>query len=395
MEKSRKKPRVLLTYIESGMGHIMSMKAIASGLKEKYADQMEIIESYIMDEGDKRTAEFETFLSNCTKETNKNKVFGVGVFWFLNIVGKQHFMRLIHRTVFKRYTDSTIRAMMKHQPDVIISTHYFITFAALELKKRYMPNLTVITYNPDNNVHVWWDNRSDLFINNNLEACDEAIKRRKFKYENIRRVFFTAREEVAHAEGNRAFYRKKYGLPMDQFTVIIADGAYASGKAKKACNALLKVKFPITILMLAGKNDKVYQYFEKKKKKLPSNITLINLRFTPLAYEYYGASDIFITKSGPNAVLDSLFMGTPVVVDYYAHNIEKATAKLFVDDLKCGVSCYKIWKLKKQVTYLYQHPEFLQELRRNIKRNVNRENNGASQIADIILSELKEKELID
>ena len=29
------KPRILLTYIESGMGHIMSMKAIAEGLKEK------------------------------------------------------------------------------------------------------------------------------------------------------------------------------------------------------------------------------------------------------------------------------------------------------------------------------------------------------------------------
>ncbi len=27
------KPRVLLTYIESGMGHIMSMMAIAAGLK--------------------------------------------------------------------------------------------------------------------------------------------------------------------------------------------------------------------------------------------------------------------------------------------------------------------------------------------------------------------------
>ena len=30
-----KKPRILLTYIESGMGHIMSMSAIAEGLKQK------------------------------------------------------------------------------------------------------------------------------------------------------------------------------------------------------------------------------------------------------------------------------------------------------------------------------------------------------------------------
>lgn len=158
------KPRVLLTYIESGMGHIMSMKAIADSLKAKYSDKLDIIESYIMDEGSKATADFEKFLSGCTKKTNKDKAFGIGIFWFLDLMGKQTFMRFTHRTIFKKYTDATIDAMRAHNPDVIISTHYFITFAALELKKRYMPNLTVITYNPDNNVHVWWDNRSDNLL---------------------------------------------------------------------------------------------------------------------------------------------------------------------------------------------------------------------------------------
>ncbi len=388
------KPRILLTYIESGMGHIMSMKAISEGLKEKYSDQLEIIESYVMDQGNKDTADFEVFLSNCTKETNRHKAFGVGVFWFLEIAGKQHFMRFIHRTVFKKYTDATVQALLAYQPDVIISTHYFITFAAIELKKRYMPNLTVITYNPDNNVHVWWDNRSDLFINNNLAACDEAIKKRQFAYEKIRRVFFTAREEVANANGSKEEYRLKYDLPKDKFTIMIADGAYASGKAKKVCNELLKLKFPVTIIMLAGKNEKVYQYFEKKRNKISSNIHFVNLKFTPLAYEYYGASDVFITKSGPNAVLDSLFMGTPVIVDYYAHNIEKATAKLFVDTLKCGITCYHISKINKHVTYLYEHPDFLDELRKNIKKSINKNQNGASQIADIIMNELKERNLL-
>lgn len=185
------KPRVLLTYIESGMGHIMSMQAILDGLKsEENIDKIELIESYIMNEGSKETEQFEKFLSSCTKKTNKHKAFGIGIFWFLEIAGKAHFMRLIHRTIFKKFTAATIESMRKYQPDVIISTHYFITFAALELKKKYMPNLVVITYNPDNNVHVWWDNRSDLFINNNLKACNEAIRKRKFKFETIRKVFF-------------------------------------------------------------------------------------------------------------------------------------------------------------------------------------------------------------
>lgn len=391
-----KKPRVLLTYIESGMGHIMSMSAIASGLKEKYADKIEIIESYIMDEGGKDTKEFQTFLSDCTKATNKHKAFGIGVFWFLTAAGKQYFMRLIHRTVFKKFTKATMESMLKYLPDVIISTHYFITFAALELKKQYLPNLTVITYNPDNNVHVWWDSRSDLFINNNANACDEAIKRRKFNYNQVKRVFFTAREEVINANLTRKQYREKFNLPQDNFTVMIADGAYAAGKAHKACENLLKnITFPITIIFLAGKNEDAYNYYEKKRPTMKKNITFINLKFTPLAYEYYGASDVFITKSGPNAVLDSLYMGTPVIIDYYAHMIEKATAELFVDDLKCGIACYRIKNISKLVTKMYENPLILKELQRNIKQNVNKKQNGSLQIADIIFEELKEKGLIE
>lgn len=390
------KPRELLTYIESGMGHIMSMQAILDGLKsEENIDKIELIESYIMNEGSKETEQFEKFLSSCTKKTNKHKAFGIGIFWFLEIAGKAHFMRLIHRTIFKKFTAATIESMRKYQPDVIISTHYFITFAALELKKKYMPNLVVITYNPDNNVHVWWDNRSDLFINNNLKACNEAIRKRKFKFETIRKVFFTARSEISNAKGTKEEYRKKYHLPQNHFTITIADGAYAQAKAKSVCNALMKLSFPVTLIILAGKNEKVLKYFEKKKKNVPSHIHLVPLGFTPLAYEYYGASDIFITKAGPNAVLDSLFMGTPVIIDYYAHNIEKATEKLFVQTLKCGITCHRVSHMAQVVTHLYEHPEILEELRQNIRKNVNRDNNGAKQIADIIMSELRERKFID
>lgn len=388
------KPRILLTYIESGFGHIMSMKSIADGLKSKYQDQMEIIESYIMEQGDAKTEGFEKFLSACTKATNKKKWFGMGIFAFLEIVGKQHFMRIIHNTLFRKYTMATIEQLKKYNPDVIVSTHYFITFAAIELKKRYIPNLTIITYNPDNNVHVWWDNRTDLFINNNLAACDEAIKRRNFRYSNVKRVFFTSREAVINSNLTKEEYRQKLNLPLNKFTIILADGGYASAKAKKFTKALLKLDINVTIIILAGKNEKVYKYFENKVNKVKPNITLVPLGFKDNAYEYYGASDIFITKAGPNAVLDSLFMGTPVVIDYYAHPIEKATCKLFTDELKCGVKCFKAYKIRKMVTYLYEHPSFLQAIKDNIRKNVNKNNNGASQIADIIYSEMQERGLL-
>lgn len=383
-------PKVLLTYIESGMGHIMSMRAIEDGLR-KYQDQIEIIPSYIMQEEHNKTAIwFEEFLTNQTKRTNRSKLYSNAVFFIMTSLGKQRLMRLLHKSLFKKASDATIEAMHKYEPDVVVSTHYFITFCAIELKKRYLPNLTIITYNPDNNVHVWWDNRSGLFINNNEIACNESIKKRNFDYTQIRQVFFTARKEVIQANKSKEEYRKLYGID-DKFTIIIADGAYASGKAKSRCNALLKSKKEMNILLIAGKNEKVYQYFLKKAKKTKPNIHLTPLRFQEKIYELYAASDLFITKAGPNAMLDCCFMGTPIIVDYYAHPIEKATTKLFIDHFGCGIHVYKRRHILKEVEHLIEHPEILQQYRNNILQHLDKSKNGSDQIATIIMEEMKKE----
>lgn len=44
--------------------------------------------------------------------------------------------------------------------------------------------------------------------------------------------------------------------------------------------------------------------------------------------------------------------------------------------------------------YLYEHPSFIQALKDNINKNVNKKNNGAEQIADIIYTEMHERGLL-
>ena len=393
LNENHKKTRVLVTYIESGMGHIMSASAIAGKLKEKYGNELEIIEENIMKcDNNKNQIKFEKFMSDQVKITNKVKGYGTFMFWLIDFLGNQRFLKVVHRTIFKKATDATIEAMRKRNPEVIISTHHFITFCAIELKRKFMPNLTIITYDPDNNVHCWWDNRSEIFITNNEIAVKEAIEKRKFKPEALKKVFFTARDSVVNANGTKEEYRKKYGLPLDKFAVIVADGAYASANAKKYTLELMKTDLPLTIVMLAGKNEKVLNFFKEKAKKTKSNITLIPMGFTDKAYELYGACDVFITKGGPNAILDSLYMGTPVLANFYAQNMEKAAINLFVNIMGCGVAIYNKKKARKQVEEWIKNSELLNVYKDNIKRQIDKNQNGSSQIADIIMEEIEKKE---
>ncbi len=57
------KKRILMTYMESGMGHITSIKSISDNLKTFYGDEFEIIDSYIMQEDHNKTLKkFENFI---------------------------------------------------------------------------------------------------------------------------------------------------------------------------------------------------------------------------------------------------------------------------------------------------------------------------------------------
>lgn len=383
------KKRILLTYMESGMGHITSIKSISDALRKANNPDIELIDSYIMQEDKNPTLiKFNNFIIHQTKQTNKIKGYGAFVFTILEILGKQKFMVGVHHTLFRRALNEALKAIDKHKPDVIVSTHYFMTLCAIEYKRRYNKACIVITYNPDNNIHAWWDNRDGLFIVNNPQAYEEAIKRRHFNPNDVKQVYFTARDEIINSHQDKMKYREKYNIPKDKFCVTIADGAYASANAKSVCKELLKTSLPITIIMLAGKNQEVYDYFKEQESSVNKNITLITSGFTPNAHELYCASDLFITKAGPNAILDSVFMNTPVLVDYYAHPIEKATTKLFVDKFKCGMAIYKPKKIRKKVEELIQNPKLLEPYVENCKK-IDKHQNGAEDVAKYILEEIK------
>lgn len=365
------KKRVLMTYIESGMGHITSINSISDNFKKYYGDKFDVVESYIMKEdGDKDLISWEKFIIKQTKNTNKIKGYGSFIFWFLRVMGGLKFMRFLHRTVFAKHTRHCLEAFKKRNPDVIVSTHYFLTFAALEYRRKINPNCRVVTYNPDNNVHLWWDNREHLFLVNNDSAYFEAVGKRKFNPSQVKKVSFIAREQILEANFSREEYRKKLNLPENKFCVIVADGVYACGKANKITKALLKITSPITIVLVAGKNEKLLKKYNKmlEKGKINKKVSFVVLPFTKNIYEYYKAADVFVTKAGPNAILDSVFMGTPVVVDMYAHPIEKATKELFIDKLQMGKAIYKPKKVREQIENWIKDDKELRQFEENTKQ---------------------------
>ena len=377
----RTKPLAVIDFIEAGMGHIVTAEAISDALREKYGDLFDIKDCYILrDSKNPALPKYERFLVNQVKMHSAIHGYSALQMAAMHIGGVKNSLKLVHSGVYRKQTMGVIDELRALDPDLVVLTHYFTLYAAIEYRNKYKPSCKVVLYCPDNNVHGWWDNRVDRLYTNNPLATADAIHY-KFPKENICEVFYPTRKAVSESNESVEFYREKFGLPKDKFAVVIADGVYAKAKTKKVTLELIKSDLPLTVCPIAGKNDKLYAELCELAKNVKPNITLIPFGFVKEAPQLYGAADLFITKAGPNAILDSVMMGTPIIADYYGSPIENATKRLFIDTKKCGYYIKDVKKVRLKVEQLMQDGAQMAQLQENIKF-FDKRLNGAEMIAD-------------
>lgn len=392
------KQKILLTYVESGFGHISSMDSIYDALKDRYSDVYDIQKSFILTEdGFPNLVGMNKFLIKQVQNTNKIPYFGRFIFPIINCLGGHKLIRFFHRQMAHKSFKQGLEALKLRKPNIIISNHYFTNLLAVEYKRRIDPDVVVINYNPDPTLHTFWDKRDGIFIVNNSLAYKKAIKY-KFNKDNLKQVTPCVRKCVEQNTLTRAQLREKFGLPQDKFTVVIADGGYMLGRGPKFAKSLIKSGLPITLCVIAGKNEKIYKYFKAiedgvGKLKLHDGMTLKTYEFLDNAYELYGAADVFLTKGGPNAVLDSIYMHTPVMINYAPHVIEAGTVKVFIGSYGCGETVYRRNKAIKRIKEFMDDRSALLRYEENIEKLI-ADGNGISAVADIVEQEAQKQRLI-
>lgn len=383
-----KKKKVVIQFIEAGQGHIVTAEAIAECLEKKYSDKIEVVRDYLFkDSEDKAMQKYEQFSINEVKKSNKNKFYLRFQMLCMKLFGERFTLKFVYSTVFKKVRNKVIQHMANQNADMFVSTYFMLLHSGVVGKKKGKINADIVAYNPDHNTHGWWDRRADLFITNNPEATNEAINKRKMKKDNVATVNFMARQVVIDTNESKEFYRQKYGIPQDKFVVVLADGAYAQARLKEYTDVLIKSNKPMTIIPICGKNEKLYNEYLEISKTVNENITLMPFPFVTAVPELYKCADVFVTKAGPNAITDAVFMGTPILTNFYSGEIEKTSSKLFTEVYKCGV--YEP-NVKRAVQKIEQWIDDRTELDEFAKNTIvlDKNKNGAEEVADLIAKRL-------
>jgi UDP-N-acetylglucosamine:LPS N-acetylglucosamine transferase len=309
---------------------------------------------------------------------------------FMKILGGQHnTLKISYNVKFSKYKKAVAEVYSSYEPDLILTTYYGDLHALLCAKEKKQINSIITAYNPDHNTHGWWDKRVEMFFCNNKLAYEEAISKSKMKEENVFQVNFMSRSSLQEITESKEFYREKHNIPKDKFCVILADGAYGMASMEKFTDELLKTDLPITLIPVCGKNEELFAKYEKLQSNVKPNVTLIPQRFIPYIAELYKASDLFVTKSGPNAITDCIYMHKPILTNFFTGPIERASNKLFTEKghYETGIYCPDAKKARLLIEEFIQNPSKLETFKENTKQ-FDVFKNGAKDVADLIAKRL-------
>jgi len=381
MTEQHRKKRVLVTYVEAGFGHITTANSIADAIENLHDPNIEVIRKYTFKD-DPHLRKIEKSFIRDVKWANTFPWHNYIQMAATHIGGIHESLPFVVSTFYRRACKTYLNMLAEIQPDIIIDTHYLTSFLATQYRDEYDSHVKVVTYDPDNNVHNWWNIRVDKFIVNCRLAFHDALEH-DFTRQQLMIVPFVTRKEIMDVTESKAFYRTKYDLPQERFTVMVAAGGYGKSGMNRVVDALMFVKHPITVIAICGTNKRLYRRLQRMKSAVAPHIDLRPYEFVDKVYELNRASDVLITKGGPNAMLDSALMGVPIGVFYCASPIEYQSMHLFTSILNCGRFFKRSHRIVRWINECVANPSIL-DIYKEAEQEVRDAGNGAVQIAQFI-----------
>ncbi len=317
------KPKVLFTFVEAGMGHIIPMNGIYKAFCKKYGEQCEAVKSYVFSESpSKEVREMGEALAAHTKRVANDNFYNFIEAVSYGFSSKTTLAILDAR--FKKAIKAFSAELAKICPDLIVSSYYLPSHIAAKTNEAGLTDTLIATYSPDPYIYPAWDRDCDLFIVNNDNAEHMALKK-GFSEDSVKKIPFVYDEKITDSKLTKDEARKKTGID-DKFTVLFTNGAYGTKRTGRLLEKLVDANLGINLLAVCG-NDKSMLDKVMCLKEKNSGTHIIATGFTDKLHEFMIASDIAIGKGGSNTIMESVYLGCPMIINAEASRLETETAK--------------------------------------------------------------------
>lgn len=297
--------KILILSAATGGGHLRASRAISSYIRQTdpesqvdVVDAMKSIGSLL----DKTVCDGYHILA-----TKTPKLFGK----LYRATNKKSPLSSLLNQFSNAFSRLLLPTIEESAPDAIISTHPFVSEMVSHLKSVGAVGVPLITLMTDYGPHrAWIADHVDAYVVSNAGMIPQmevmGVDRSRIYPFGIpvENVFFTKADKPALLE--------KFGLEPDMPTVLIMAGSFGVMNILKIYRQIVQVDLPFQIVVITGKNEKLYAAFADEIEKTPRKTKLVF--FTNEVENYMHASDLLITKPGGLTVSEALACNIPLAV---------------------------------------------------------------------------------
>lgn len=374
-----KKKKLLFIYLRTGGGHLAPARAIAEYIN-KY--KSENAETFLID-GFSKSKWFAKFIIEDGYRHLQSKAK-----WFYEFLYLTHKIKFIsHISAFLVSINITkyLKEVVKnYQPDKIVIFHFFLikpVYATLKKMKLKTPVITVVT-DPFTAHPLWFLKKDQNFI-----VFSDELKKYCIKNgidESQLHVFpFVLSEKFSNKADDSTVQalKKMYGVEYNNVLLILGGGD-GIPNGKKILMSLYKNKGDYSVIIVCGKNKKLFNSAIKMKEEFGWN-QLSVYGFVDFVNDIISMADLVITKCGASTFMEILISGKIPIINSYIWEQEKGNMDFIVNN-KLGIYQKNVKKLPSVVNNLFGNKDAITQYKRNIE-NIGLIN-GSDKVAEFIIT---------
>lgn len=204
-----------------------------------------------------------------------------------------------------------VRYLQDQHWDLVINTHFLPAEIIASLRKKKVVRLPQTTVTTDFETHRLWVNQP---CDHYFTATEEGAL--YLEHWGVPKSEITVTGIPIHPvfsqEKSKEKLLAKHGLAADRPVILQLAGGFGVGPIEKLYQTILKVKTPIQLVTVAGKNEKLRGQLEKLRCPEPHKAKVIG--FTREIDELMAVADLVVTKPGGLTTSETLASGAIMVI---------------------------------------------------------------------------------
>ena len=371
--------RIVILHASAGHGHQKTAEAVREGLLACGVRETDILLKDALDETPRWFKSFYTSLyyysvKHTPRLWGASYHFADNPFVYRSVV--RHCRRFINGLVAKRLEEFLLR----ERPDVVICTHFLSPEVVGQLKLKGRLQSFLVSVVTDFAPHTFWVNPGTDHYWVMSEEGKEELVRRGVASDRITAGGIPVALRF-RPQGKGREFRKKEGLDLQRFTILLTSGSFGLGPAGEVLQALAEFPQSLQVIVVCGKNQEQYDLLRKSQFPFPVKVS----GFVSNMDELMEASDLIVAKPGGATTAESLAKGIPMVVLEPIPGQETGNAHL----LRGRNAAFFLGKpedIRTIMKGILDYPQVMEEKRRSIQSLAKPE--AASDLARFVLSRI-------